>query len=125
MTRLYIAGAISDPSLITALDNIRRGARLSAEALLAGFAVFSPFIDFQLFLALRDGESIPKPVIQAQSMAWLDVSDAVLLVPGWENSGGTRREIERAEQLGIPVFVNLDGVMLWDAAREKDKVSKV
>lgn len=29
--------------------------------------------------------------------------DAVLLVPGWEKSSGTRAEIEEAERLGIPV----------------------
>ena len=37
-------------------------------------------------------------------MAWLEVSDAVVLVPGWEQSNGTKKEIEVAEKLGIPVY---------------------
>ena len=40
-------------------------------------------------------------------IAWLDVSNAVLVVPGSENSKGTQKEIERAKELRIPVFYNL------------------
>lgn len=41
------------------------------------------------------------------SQPWLDVADAVFLVPGWETSTGTRREIERADKQGIPVFTDI------------------
>ena len=34
--------------------------------------------------------------------------DAVLVVPGWENSTGTKKEIEVAINLGIPVFYTLE-----------------
>jgi nucleoside 2-deoxyribosyltransferase len=39
------------------------------------------------------------------SLAWLEVSDYVLVVPGndWKQSKGTVAEIEHAEALGIPV----------------------
>jgi hypothetical protein len=30
--------------------------------------------------------------------------DLVVVVPGWETSGGTLKEIAEAERLGIPVF---------------------
>ena len=110
MKRIYIAGAISDPSLIQSLDNIRRGVRVANMVLAAGYAVFVPHIDFQLFLGLNDGQEISKESIQAQSMAWLEVSDAVLLVPGWENSGGTKSEIERALELGIPVYDSFEAL---------------
>lgn len=106
--RIYVAGAMSSSDPIQFLENLRRGMRLSTECLLAGFSVFSPFIDYSFFFQLRDGERIPIDVIQRQSMAWLEVSDAVLLVHGYEQSKGTAKELERARHLGIPVFHSLD-----------------
>jgi hypothetical protein len=46
-------------------------------------------------------------------MAWLDVSDAVLLLDGWERSKGTLVEIDRAKELDIPIFNNINGLELW------------
>lgn len=40
-------------------------------------------------------------------LAILERCDAVLLVPGWENSEGTNVEIEHAHKQGVPVFDNL------------------
>lgn len=34
--------------------------------------------------------------------------DAVVLVPGWQNSAGTKAEMARADALRIPVFRTLD-----------------
>lgn len=101
---------MSSPDPIKFLDNLRKGMRVSTEVLLSGFAVFSPFIDYSLFFQLRDGEAIPIEMIQSQSLAWLEVSDAILLVPGWENSRGTLKELARATELGIPVFYSLESL---------------
>lgn len=43
--------------------------------------------------------------------------DAVILVPGWENSKGTREEKKEAERLGLPVFRHIDGLEAWLAGR--------
>jgi len=108
MRRVYIAGAISAPNLLQALDNIRRGVRVANSCLEAGYAVFVSHIDFQLFLGLNDGQTISEETIKAQSMAWLEVSDAVVLVAGWKNSKGTKKELEHADRLGIPVYYDLE-----------------
>ena len=105
--RVYIAGAMSSKNPITFLDNLRKGMRLSTRVLLVGHAVFSPFIDFQLFFMTQEDEEITVTQVKAASMAWLKVSEAVLLVPGWENSQGTKDEIAEAERLGIPVYDSL------------------
>lgn len=44
--------------------------------------------------------------------------DAVILVPGWENSKGTRGEKEEAERLNIPVFDSIAGLAAWLADSE-------
>lgn len=104
---------MSSSNPIKFLDNLRKGMRVSTEVLLAGFACFSPFIDYSLFFQCREGECIPIDMIQAQSMAWPEVSDACLLVPGWENSKGTAKEIERAHTLGIPVLHSLEELKIY------------
>ena len=112
MKRIYIAGAIRSTDPLQFLENIRRGMRLSAQAIMAGYAVYSPFVDFNFFLQLHPGERIPVEMIQAQSMAWLEVCDAVLVVPGWENSQGTAAEIAVAHVEGIPVVYSLEELSL-------------
>ena len=108
--RLYIAGAMSSSNPVEFLENLRNGQRLSTRALLAGHAVFSPFIDFQLFFQTREEETITADMIKNSSMAWLRVSEAVLLVPGWQDSKGTQAELAEARKLGIPVYKSLSGL---------------
>ena len=42
------------------------------------------------------------------TMEMMERCDAVVLVPGWQNSAGTLGEIARAYELRIPVFRTLD-----------------
>lgn len=107
--RIYLAGAMTSSHPITFLDNLRKGMRATAELIVYGdgrYAVFSPFIDFSIFFQLREGEQITVDMIKAQSMAWLEVSDCVLVLPEWGESQGTIAEIKRAHELKIPVFFN-------------------
>ena len=106
--RIYTAGAMSDPNCLQFLENLRRGIRVSAELVLLGFHPFSPFIDFQFFLALRNDEEITMEMIQAYSMAWLEVSQVVLVLPGYEKSQGTLAEIDKAIELGIPIYYSME-----------------
>ena len=62
---------------------------------------------------LRDGEKLDVEAYYRYSMAWLEVSDAVFVLPNSENSKGTQAEIKRAEELNIPVYHDW-GVLLFD-----------
>jgi hypothetical protein len=103
MKKIYIAGRYSAPSIIEALENIRRGRRKAAELLMEGNAVFCPWLDSELFLQLRDGEKIDLETIQEHSIAWMMCADLVYVLRGWEASKGTIAEIARAKELGIEV----------------------
>ncbi|MFY1052337.1 DUF1937 family protein [Ectopseudomonas khazarica] len=46
----------------------------------------------------------------AGTLEMMERCDAVVLVPGWQNSAGTRGEIIRAEELHIPIFRTLDAL---------------
>jgi len=109
MKRIYVAGKYNDTDVISVLRNMRKGINLSVDLLLEGFAPFCPWLDFQFGL----NDEIDIQAYKDYSMAWLRVSDAVLMVDGWENSGGAIAEKEEAERLNIPVFYNLDSLLAW------------
>ena len=104
MKRVYVAGPYSGPDVITILGNIRRGIDTSLRIMKLGYAVYCPWLDWQ-FGTITE---LTKEQYQANSMAWVEVSDAVVLVEGWEWSGGTQREICRATELKIPIYKSFD-----------------
>ena len=121
MKRIYVAGAYSGTDVITILNNMREGMRLATRVMLAGHAPFAPWLDYHFQLMLRDGERLSVEDYYRYSIAWLDVSDCMLLVPGWEKSTGTAKERKRAERvLDIPAFEYIGDCIAW-ADREVEK----
>lgn len=106
MKRVYIAGPYSADNVISILDNIREGMRISTQVLLNGFAPFCPWLDFHFQLMLRDNEKLNIDDYYKYSIAWLEVSDYMLVTGCWETSIGTKKEIEFAEGR-IPIFYSL------------------
>jgi len=110
MKRVYVAGPYSADNIIDVFENMRKGMRTGVEVFLAGYAPWVPWHDFHHQLMFRDGESLTIDDYYEMSMAWLVVSDAVLVLPGWLNSKGTCAEINKAIELGIPVFHSLNNL---------------
>jgi hypothetical protein len=106
MKKIYVAGPISAPSFIEGLENIKRGIEMGAKVLSLGYSPFTPMLDYNYFLQLTPG-SLSLETMYNYSMEWLIASDAVLVLPNWEHSRGTHREIDTANRLDIPVFYNL------------------
>jgi hypothetical protein len=106
MRKVYVAGPISANDPITLFGNEKNGIDTSAWLLLQGFAVFCPHLDFQYLLGVY-GKDITKELLQANSMAFVECCDAMLVLPGWGNSIGASAEIERAIDLGIPIYFNV------------------
>jgi hypothetical protein len=104
MKRVYVAGKLNADAC-GYIINVHRMIIWAEKVRKLGFAVFVPGLDFLQGLVFGDWEY---PDYFDNSQPWLDASDAVFLVPGWETSTGTAREIERAKAQGIPVFSDLD-----------------
>lgn len=104
MIRVYIAGAISNENPLVFLDNIGRGIRMGNLLIQEGFAPFNPMLDFQYRI---EDPRITREQYHQISASWLLVAEAVLVLPGSEESKGVEAEIAIAEHAGIPVFYSL------------------
>lgn len=104
MKRVYIAGKLNDDAC-GYVKNIYRMVMWAEKVRLLGFAVFVPGIDFLQGVILGNWDY---PDYFENSQPWLDVADAMFLTPGWENSTGTKREIERAKQHNIPIYSDIE-----------------
>ena len=108
MKRVYVAGAYSSDKTMGVFNNMRRGMRASTEVFLAGFFPFCPWLDFHFILMLRENEELTIEQYYEYGIAWLEVSDAILVLPNSEHSRGTKLEMAKAMSLGIPVYYSLE-----------------
>ena len=113
MKRVYVAGAYNANGALAVMANIANGVQMALRVLKAGFAPYVPWFDVLLHVANPCPESTTIEECYEWSMAWLEVSDAVLVVPGWEESHGTIAEIKRATELNIPVFYSIKDLVKW------------
>ena len=112
MHRVYVAGAISGPTILQGLHNIGRGIRRANMLLRAGFAPFCPHLDYHW--AFEGDVSVEQ--MYASSLAWLESAEALFVIEeGAMDSRGVKAEIERAQDIGIPVFWKLEDLQAWAA----------
>lgn len=125
MIRVYVAGAMQakpdEHRVLGFLRNLGKGIRATVEVLLEGYAVFCPFVDFHYWMFLWPDEEITEDMIKAQSMAWLEVCDAVIVVPDSDHSKGTQAEIKKAQALNIPVFYRIEDLNEWRDFYERSR----
>jgi len=112
MIKVYVAGAYSADNIIDCLKNIGRGESYSALIFKLGFAPFCPWHDKDFVIKNWEMDHSVDQFYE-YSMEWLNVSDCLFLVPGWENSKGTMKELNEAEVLGLPVFNNTDNLVTF------------
>jgi hypothetical protein len=102
--RIYIAGAYQNSDLIKALGNMRKGIAASAEFIRLGWAAFCPWIDYQFSFF----EDLSRKDYLEYSLSWLEASHLMYVLSDWENSNGTREEIQVANSLEIQTFYQDD-----------------
>ena len=104
MKKVYIAGRYSADNVLDVLENIRKGTRFGAVAMLNGFIPYIPWLDHQIALALRNDERVSVEQYKMASIEWLKVCDQVWVIPMKRMSRGVKEEILLAKKLGIPVL---------------------
>jgi hypothetical protein len=111
--KIYVAGPFSartvEGNIIEILGNMRRGLAVSVHLIKAGHAVFCPFLDFQFGLIA----DVSLDEFRRNSMEWVRVSDAMLLLDGWRHSVGCRAEQIEASLHGVPTFENIDDLLRY------------
>jgi len=110
MRKIYVAGAITASSAVEVMKNIGKGIRVAKDLIRAGYAPFCPFLDFQYFIQLDEYGDITEETIKSVSIEWMLECEAIMLVPGWERSTGTRDELEVARRHEIPSFESIEDI---------------
>ena len=71
-------------------------------------------LDYQFQFMLREGESLSVKDYYRYSIAWLEVSDVMVVLEGWQGSTGTRLEMDRAKELDITIYHGVEAFLTRD-----------
>lgn len=104
--RVYVAGAYSGNNVLSILQNIGRGEKACAELFKEGFAPFCPWHD-KSYVTDNPYTDFQVEDFYEFSIAWLKVSDIMLVLPGYLRSVGTLEEIRLAKQWKIPICYSI------------------
>lgn len=110
---VYIAGKFRAKTHWATEQNIRKAEDMAMQVWQAGMIAFCPHV-MGRFL----DKTVEDSVILPMARAVMHRCDAVLLVPGWEDSEGTQDECFDALQLGIPIFDHLEALTFWKATNQ-------
>ena len=95
----YVAGPFRGADSWAMEQNIRRAEEVAWCIFAEGEVAICPHTNTRFFQG-----SLPDQVWIDGTLTMMRVCDAVIVVPGWEQSVGTLGEIAEAERLGMPVF---------------------
>ena len=110
--RIYIAGPYRASTASEVDANINRARDAMAQLLRMGHTPFCPHSMTARFE--RDYPDIPDDVYLTTDIEWLGCCDAVLRLPGWENSSGTRAELREAATMGHTIYTSIERVPMID-----------
>lgn len=113
MKIVYVAGAMNGSNILDVLGNISRGIKVGAELLELGYAPFVPHLDIAFKLQGGDNFNVDMQTYYDYTMEFLTRCDFVIVCPKSENSKGTKLEIEKAKELGIPVYYSVSDFHKW------------
>ncbi len=108
MKLVFICGPYRGESAWEVEQNVRKAEELSLEVWRLGAACICPHTNTRFFQgALRDVAFLEG------YLAILDRCDAVLTVPGWGKSYGSKAEVTYAKEHGIPVLHTMKEFIEW------------
>lgn len=103
---IYIAGRYRAPTVDLIKLNISTARDVAIQADALGWYALCPHMNSALLdQALPD---LSDDYWLMGTMAMMERCDALVLVPGWQQSAGTLAELARARQLGMPIYMSPD-----------------
>lgn len=106
MKIIYTAGPYRGDGWNAVFENIVRARTAARQLWLKGYAVICPHAN-TLFM---DGPDIPAMRFIEGDLEIVGRCDAILMLPGWERSEGSRLEYQRATARGLPVYLSVEEV---------------
>jgi len=103
--RIYVAGPYTAPTREQVDVNIARASEATAVLLRKGHYPFSPINMTAHFDELYP--DIDKDTYIKSDLKWLELCDAILLLPGWQESEGAKLEYKRAEEMGLTMYFHV------------------
>lgn len=103
MFLVYVAGPFRAKNGWEIKKNVLRAEELALEVWRLGMVAHCPHKNTENFQGV-----LPDDVWLTGDLEILHRCDAVLLVPGWELSEGTRIEIQEARKWGLPVCTSIE-----------------
>lgn len=107
--KVYVAGKLNAMA-VDYLYNVHKMMEQAEKLRKEDFSVFVPAID--LLMGIKFGYKDYHDYFD-NSQPWLICADAIFLTPGWENSEGTKKELETAKKNNIPYFENIDELKIY------------
>jgi hypothetical protein len=104
MLKCYVAGKLNADA-VGYIRNMHVMIKTAKKLREIGVSVFVPCNDF--LEGLVDGNFTYEDFF-SNNIPWLECVDFVFVCQGWETSEGTRRELEYAKQLMIPIYYDLE-----------------
>lgn len=108
MLVVYAAGPFTSPDAKQRAAHVLTAQAAAVDLARAGFACYCPHANLGHAFGAID-ESTAAQI----NTTFLRLCDALLLLPGWGNSLGTRIELIEARRLGLPVFQSIQEVRAW------------
>jgi hypothetical protein len=98
--RVYISGPLFSSGDVE--QNVATAMELTLDLIAAGYAPLCPHLAWYL----DQDQDIPHHIWIEVDLAWVEMSQAVLRIPG--SSSGADQECRHAFNLGIPIYNTLD-----------------
>jgi Domain of unknown function (DUF4406) len=102
MILVYIAGPFTAPDVWGVECNIRQAEEWGFKIARCGFVPVIPHTMYRFFHG-----TITEKFWYMATLELMERCDAVLLIPGWQESKGAEKEKETAEILEIPIYYEL------------------
>jgi hypothetical protein len=117
MKTVYIMGPFrKDPE-----GNLKKFQAMALKLWQAGFFAFNPVANCYYMYGLIDEDEFVRGDCEAIRRLKFD---AAILLEGWEDSSGSRREIAAANEVGTIVFTSFDELCEWRDTKEKEDECK-